>query len=97
MRVERRHHPATSWRPDLGRLAGRLEAELRARASPWPDVGAAATVARGLAGMTAEKWAAEHGMTEDEVHQMEVGQRTWDELPATVRQALAHDSTEVGR
>lgn len=85
--MSRTRHPS-AWRPDLALLAERLAADLRGRDSPWPDVGAAAVVARGLAGERMKAWAAMHEGTEDEMRAIEEGQRPHDELPGSLRRAV---------
>lgn len=89
-------HPSWSWRPDVGRLERRLADELRARASPWPDVGAAAVMARGMSGDQREAWAEMHGVSEDELEAIEQGRTRPAAVPRSLlavlarRAALAH-------
>lgn len=66
----------------MGRLRARLELELRDRDAAWPDVAAAALVARGLAGVGIEEWAQVTGVTAEWVRRTEAGAVEPGDVPA---------------
>ena len=78
-------HPSLAWTPDLELCRRRLADELRDGGAPWPDVGAAALVARGAAGLDRSAWAVELRVREDEVVAAEAGLLSADECPWTIQ------------
>jgi hypothetical protein len=81
MSPRRDTHPSAAWRPDLDRLRDRLADELRRRDAPWPELGAAALVARGLAGADLEHWSRATGVGEEVVADVERGCRAAGDIP----------------
>ena len=83
MTAVRKSHPS-QWRPDAGRLRARLELELKRREAKWPEVAAAALVARGMAGVGVEEWARTAGVAAEVVRRTEAGALAPSEVPVTL-------------
>jgi hypothetical protein len=66
-------HPSSRWAPDLDLCRRRLHETLVSEGAPFPNAGAAALVARALAGMDRGAWAASRGVDEAVVAAAERG------------------------
>lgn len=71
----------------LDRLARRIAAGLAAAGRPWPAVGAAAVVARGLGPLDPRRWSEQVGVPAEEVTRIEEGLVPPEDVPAAVREA----------
>lgn len=78
-------HPSLAWRPDLDGARRRLTERMDAEGAPWPDVAAAAVVARGAAGLDRASWAAQLQVLDEVVEAVEAGTVAADEVPASLR------------
>jgi hypothetical protein len=88
-------HPSTAWRPDLDRcrwrLTERLEDDVEA---PWPELGAAALIARGTTGLRLEQWAEQVGVDMEIVEAAEAGALPLNAWPRRLRLAVRPPAQE---
>ncbi len=72
------------WSSDLNLLCERLSERLAQDGAMHADAAALCVAVRGLAGTGAHEFAAELGLTAEELSRIETGEVPWDELPAEI-------------
>jgi hypothetical protein len=80
-------HPSLAWVPDLDVALGVLTRRLAAEGVHWPEIAAAALVARGAAGVDRASWATQLLVSAALVSAVEAGEVPLPDVPASLRRA----------
>jgi hypothetical protein len=90
-------HPSLAWVPDLDLARRRLAAGTKIEGVPWPEVAAAALVARGALGLDRATWAERLQVDEAVVTAVEAGVVAEPDVPPALVQACGLRSPRGAR